>query len=182
MGIHLFPGHVRIPGYQLPAVLRCCGDAGHPHSAGGVVDDAGLAGVDPAILTHGQRQHRGNGHGERLDLCPPGIVGAGAVRGVDSVLRHLRAAGFCCVPAVKGVLIPDGIGGQLQRFAIGLLGSLGFAVPQIPSDGIAPGLPSCVVSGGPLGLVDGIAGDLGTAGLCRIPTHKGMTNLGGSGG
>ena len=62
------------------------------------------------------------------------IVGGGSHFFEHSIAVDLRAAGFLRKPAEERIALAGRFGGQVQRFAVGLVGSFRFAGTEIPCD------------------------------------------------
>ena len=62
------------------------------------------------------------------------IVGGRCYFFEHSIAVNLRAAGFLCEPAEERIALAGRFGGQVQRFAVGLVGGFRFAGAKVPSD------------------------------------------------
>ena len=62
------------------------------------------------------------------------IVGGRCYFFEHSIAVNLRAAGFLRKPAEERIALAGRFGGQVQRFAVGLVGSFRFAGTEIPCD------------------------------------------------
>ena len=62
------------------------------------------------------------------------IVGGRSYLFEYGVAIYLRAAGFLRKPAEERIALAGRFGGQVQRFAVGLVGSFRFADTKIPCD------------------------------------------------
>ena len=62
------------------------------------------------------------------------IVGGRSYLFEYGVAIYLRAAGFLCEPAEERITLAGRLRGQIQLFAIGLVGRFGFAGTKIPCD------------------------------------------------
>ena len=90
-----------------------------------------------STFVYDERQRDGNCDRENLCDLPLRIVGAVSIRLVDGVGIDLRAAGRLGEPAEEFGVLARRLGGENERFTVGLLCFLCCAVTEIPCDRVA---------------------------------------------